>query len=99
MKLFLIIIIVYLAPGNPGHSQDLSPGPGKPGRERIPINQGWKFFRYGPAIKADDLIYDLRPEIRENRDDRPADARPTDAVGLTDTGTGLKPWILPTGNS
>ena len=28
---------------------------------------------------ADDLIYDVRPEVRGYRDDAPADSRPTDA--------------------
>src|SRR5258708_18647722 len=95
MKLNLLIILLFIVPGKFSYSQ----GPGKPERERISINQGWKFLRYDSTMKADSLIYDLRPEIRENRDDRPADARPTDAVRLTDTGTVLKPWILPSGNS
>jgi beta-galactosidase len=79
--------------------QTYRPGPGQPERERISISQGWKFFRYDPSENADNLVYDLRPAIRDNKDDRPADARPTDAVRLTDTGTVLKPWILPTGNN
>jgi len=50
-------------------------------------------------VQPDNLIYDLRPETREKEDGRPADARPTEAVRLTDTGAVLKSWILPTGNS
>jgi len=67
-------------------------------RERILINEGWKFYRYDPGAKTDSLIYDVRPEVREGKDDGPADARPTDAVGVTSTRVVLKPWILPSGN-
>ncbi len=69
------------------------------GRERISINEGWKFYRYDPAGKADSLIYDVRPVVNLNKDDGPADARPTDAVRVAVTEGGLKPWILPTGNN
>ncbi len=68
-------------------------------RERISINTGWKFYRYDPATNADTLIYDVRPEIIENKDDRPADARPTEAVTIAGNQNVLKPWILPTGNN
>jgi len=102
MKRYLIIILLFIAPGKFGYSafgQHPTPGPGKPERERISIGVGWKFFRYDPGMRPDSLIYDLRPEISENGDGRPADARPTEAVRLTDAGAVLKPWILPTGNS
>ena len=91
MKRYLLTILLFLGTGRFGFSQT--------GREHISINRGWKFFRYDPAMKADSLIYDVRPEIRENGDNRPADGRPTEAVALAAAGTVLKPWILPTGNS
>jgi beta-galactosidase len=68
-------------------------------RERISINDGWTFFKYAAAHEADDLIYDVRPEIVDSQDGRPADAKPTEAVGVTATRRVLKPWILPTGNA
>jgi len=67
-------------------------------RERILINEGWKFYRYNSIADADSLIYDLRPEVTENNDARPADARPTEAVAVAAKKTVLKPYILPTGN-
>ncbi|MEI6946488.1 beta-galactosidase GalB [Paraflavisolibacter sp. H34] len=67
-------------------------------RQRLPLNAGWKFYRYPTAAAADSLAYDLRPEVKDEKDDKPADARPTEAVQLAATRTLLKPWILPTGN-
>lgn len=70
-----------------------------PLRQRISINEGWKFFKYEKTSDADDLIYDVRPEINDTRDDKAADSRPTDAVQTAAKRNVLKPWILPTGNS
>ena len=99
MRSFIYFIPIVLIFVPPAVGQDRSPGAGKLAREHILINEGWKFYRYDPKVKGDSLIYDVRPEIRENGDNRPADARPTEAVKLTATRTVLKPWILPTGNS
>ena len=62
------------------------------------INQGWKFYRYSTNEKSDSLIYDVRPEVKERRDDGPADAKPTEAIKIDAAKTVLKPWIMPTGN-
>jgi beta-galactosidase len=67
-------------------------------RERISINDGWRFTRGDRPGSATHLIYDVRPEVTEFQDDRPADAQPTEAVGVEATEMVLKPWILPTGN-
>ncbi len=67
-------------------------------RERISLNEGWKFFKYNSLEEADNLIYDVRPETRENLDKREADAMPVEAESLVATKLILKPWILPTGN-
>ena len=67
-------------------------------RERISINEDWRFFKYESADQADDLIYDVRPEVIDAEDARPADAKPTEAVDVEATQRVLKPWILPTGN-
>lgn len=67
-------------------------------RQRNSINDGWKFMKYSSAEDADSLIYDLRPEVTDVRDDKPADAKPTEAVEINADRRVLKPWILPTGN-
>lgn len=67
-------------------------------RQRILINEGWRFFRYSSLEQADSLIYDIRPEVNDKRDDKPADAIPTEAVRIKSNKKILKPWILPTGN-
>jgi beta-galactosidase len=67
-------------------------------RLRISINEGWKFYKYKTAENTDNLIYDVRPEIKEKIDNRPADAKPTEAETITTEQIVLKPWILPTGN-
>lgn len=67
-------------------------------RERILINDNWRFYKYESLLKADSLIYDVRPEAEDRRDDLPADAKPTEAKKVKATQLILKPWILPTGN-
>jgi beta-galactosidase len=67
-------------------------------RQRISINEDWRFFKYDSITTADDLTYDVRPEVEDRRDDRPADTRPTAAEDIAATRIVLKPWILPTGN-
>lgn len=68
-------------------------------RERLCLNKGWRFFKYESGSIVDSLIYDARPTVLDNRDDKPADARPTEAVKIEATRQVLKPWILPTGNA
>ena len=69
-------------------------------RERLLLDKGWRFYKYADASEADSLIYDVRPEVAENIDGRPADAEPTAAIAIDeDTAIEvLKPWILPTAN-
>jgi beta-galactosidase len=67
------------------------------GRERISVNQGWKFMRYNSM--PDKLIYDVRPDITDRNDDKVADSKPTEAVSVSASEPVLKPWILPTANS
>jgi beta-galactosidase len=73
-------------------------GSNKNVREKVLLNKGWKFFKYKDIAYADSLIYDVRPEIKEYKDDKPADAMPTEAVKVESTEKVLKRWILPTGN-
>ncbi len=67
-------------------------------RERISINEDWSFYKYDSIAQADKLIYDVRPEVKDDKDDRPAAAKPTEAVEVEAIQGLLKPWILPTGN-
>ncbi|GHN02355.1 beta-galactosidase [Cytophagales bacterium WSM2-2] len=67
-------------------------------RQRISINEGWHFYKYDSSTKADNLIYDVRPKISDNVENRVADAKPTEAVKAEATQEVLRPWILPTGN-
>lgn len=67
-------------------------------RERISINTNWRFFKYEKPDEADNLIYDVRPELESNAELRVADAKPTEAVEIEVKQDVLKPWILPSGN-
>ncbi|HKO80703.1 MAG TPA: beta-galactosidase GalB, partial [Chitinophagaceae bacterium] len=65
-------------------------------RERISINEGWKFMRYNN--EPDKLIYDIRPEVRDRNDNVVADSKPTEADTVTASDKVLKKWILPAAN-
>ena len=67
-------------------------------RQRISINEVWRFYKYDSLAKADNLIYDLRPEVSDYNENKVADSKPTEAVKVEVTQEVLKPWILPTGN-
>jgi len=67
-------------------------------RERVLINEGWKFYKYSENEKPDNLIYEPRPEAGVVKDDKPADSKPTEKVAVSSIEKGLKPWILPSGN-
>lgn len=68
-------------------------------RERVLLNDGWRFRKDDPPRNTVSLIYDHRPEVRDDNDARPADAEPTEAERRAIAERVLlKPWILPTGN-
>lgn len=67
-------------------------------REYISINEGWYFFKYDSVEAADNLIYDIRPDLNETGEYIIADAQPTEAVRVESESEVLKPWILPTAN-
>jgi beta-galactosidase len=98
-KTFAFVITLTGLATAPALAQSQSTNAPNITRERISINNGWKFYRYGSAKEADSLIYDVRPEVQETRDDKAADSRPTEAVNVAATRTVLKPWILLTGNN
>lgn len=68
-------------------------------RERISIDKGWRFYKYESPEKTDNLIYDVRPEVKDEQDNRAADAKPSEAVAVVTKEKVLKRWILPTGNA
>ena len=69
-------------------------------RERIPLNDHWRFTQGDPNGDSAGLIYDVRPEVKDQKDDKAADTEPTAAEKIATTNPlVLKPWILPTGNA
>jgi len=66
------------------------------GRERICIDEGWRFMRY--SGEPDSLYYDVRPRVANRNDNKVADTRASEsAVGTVSEGA-LKKWILPSAN-
>lgn len=69
-------------------------------RERISINADWRFRKDDPAENKVSLLYDVRPEVTDAKDDIAADAKPKEAEKITAPAKAvIKPWILPTGNA
>jgi beta-galactosidase len=97
-RYFAISVLFSLFFVKAGFSQKTSAELKNGGRERISINDGWKFFKYDAMTNADSLVYDARPEVKDDKDGRPADARPTEALKVISNANVLKSWILPTGN-
>ena len=93
-SLVCALLLAYLSVS----AQNAVTGNNSPIRQRISINENWKFFKYDSSTKADDLIYDVRPEVRNNEDYKIADAKPTEGENVTSKQIILKPWVLPTGN-
>jgi beta-galactosidase len=92
---FFILFLLFQITSSYAQSHDIF----ESGRQRISINNGWKFYKYAEGEKTDDLIYDVRPEVKESIDGKAADAKPTEALKVESSLRTLKPWILPTGNS
>ena len=89
-KIFASIVCVFLLACMPALTQRTGTSIGGVHRERTSINGDWRFYKYEKVEEADDLVYDVRPEVKDSKDNRTADAEETQMV--------LKPWILPTGN-
>jgi len=68
-------------------------------RQRTSINENWSFYKYDSIANADNLIYDVRPEVTDNNENKVADSKPTEAIKVETTQEVLKPWVLPTGNN
>lgn len=68
-------------------------------RERISMNDDWRFRKYGRDETTDELIYDERPVVKKRRQIVLGEGRATAAVEVDVKKQILKPWILPTGNN
>ena len=69
-------------------------------RERIMIDDDWRFQKGDPAGNAVSLLYDVRTEVKERWDGGPADAQAKELANVTAPAqTVIKAWILPTGNT
>ena len=93
-----IIVCIIILSGDLIPAQNLRSDNNTQPRQRISLNDGWKFYKYESTTNADDLIYDVRPEISDYNEVKPADAQPTEGEKLKTIRTVLKPWVLSTGN-
>lgn len=98
MKIFIarnpvILLCIFLSACSTNNSDKIA------SRERISINEDWKFYKYDSQQEADSLIYDIRPGVYSFNDSKDADSKPTEAVKTKSKKKVLKPWILPTANS
>jgi beta-galactosidase len=76
-----------------------APSPVSP-RERISLDQDWRFQRGDPAGNTVSLLYDVRTEVTKQRDDGPADAQAKELANVKAPAPAvIKAWILPTGNA
>src|SRR5512141_728048 len=65
-------------------------------RTRISLDNNWRFHRGDPPGNTVNLAYDVRPEVREGGEDKPADAQPGALNLAASPGQAVvKPWILP----
>ncbi len=94
MFLFGLLLAVSCRSARPA-ADKITPG-ASTARERISINNGWKFFRYNSD--PDHLVYDVRPEVTDRNDNVVADSKPTESVAANASADVLKDWILPSGN-
>jgi beta-galactosidase len=82
----------------PGQMAEHVVAPRSP-RERISIDDEWRFKKDDPPGNRVSLLYDLRPEMKDETDDVAADAQPKAAEkAVAPDEAVIKRWILPTGN-
>lgn len=67
-------------------------------RQRLSINDGWRFQQGDPADLKTDLRYDVRPEVKLRADGADFDAGTIERTEVRSRDDVLKPYILPTGN-
>jgi beta-galactosidase len=97
-KLASVILFAMVSACTPSAENKKAVAVNEEQRERISINDGWKFFRYGSREEADKFNYDIRPAVEDLGDDKVADSKPTEAVKVAEDNNSLKNWILPSGN-
>jgi beta-galactosidase len=97
-KAFAFLECLILLIGTPALMQAEMTGTDSVPRQRISINEDWRFHKYIAKEKADSLIYDVRPGVRKTDRVVIADEMPMEAVKVEARQNVLKPWILPTGN-
>ena len=98
VKTFVVLMCFTLFTSTPVLAQASAKLASNINRQRISINEGWRFYKYDSLAKADNLIYDVHPEVSDYNENKVADSKPTEAVKVEVTQEVLKPWILPTGN-
>ena len=83
----------------PAHAAQQGADAGAP-RQRIRLDDGWRFHLGDPDGGSAPYLYDVRPEVAASADGKVADAMPEEAARVSGTGVAvLKPWILPSGNA
>jgi beta-galactosidase len=95
---FASMMCLVLLAGTPAFAQAPATGSNSIARQRISINDGWRFYKYNSGAEADKLIYDVRTKVKDTDKSVIADEMPTEAVKVEAKQNVLKPWILPTGN-
>ncbi|QJE03307.1 DUF4982 domain-containing protein [Massilia forsythiae] len=69
-------------------------------RQRILLDEGWRFHLGDPEGAGDAYLYDIRPQVTASADGKVADAVPEEAARVAASARQvLKPWILPSGNA
>ncbi len=107
LSLLAVALLVTVMPGLTAHAtasadnerevRSVSPSPA---RERISLNDDWRFQKDDPPGNTVSLLYDVRPEVSDKKDDGAADAQPTEAQKTAAAAqVVIKSWILPTGNA
>lgn len=97
-KAFVSTVCLFMFACIPALDQNAEKGNERVHRERISINEDWRFYKYEYIRRADSLIYDVRPDIENSKNDKPADTKKTEAEDFEVNQMVLKAWILPTGN-
>ena len=93
---FLAFVSVLDSPMVLGQAQPAEPS--RPVRERILIDDDWRFQKGDPA-GATGLLYDVRPPLKGEVKDKAPDAAAVEAEKAGPAVQSiLKPWILPAGN-
>jgi beta-galactosidase len=92
---FILLFPFYINAQSNTQSKNISKT-GLQYRQRININDGWRFMRY--TTEPDKLIYDERPVVTNRNDNVVADTKATDTSSANSIDKGLKKWILPVAN-